>query len=135
MIYCGWWYKVHCNWTHLIRWNEMIPQTLKVHGPIFKIKFCISFEESSHQRFKFKYSIIELVKPFGCGKQFCTLQLPYCLYNHYVNFIMVTITRHIFINIFQTHHFSAVKFYMGYEKNMTLFCDTKISKKWQKVEK
>ena len=36
---------------------------------------------------------------------FCILQLPisYCV-------IMVTITKHIFINIFQTEHFSAVKF-------------------------
>ena len=55
-------------------------------------------------------------------KQICILQLPipYC-----VNLIMVTITRHIFINIFQTKCFSAVKFAMGYEKN-ELNCDTKI---------
>ena len=32
--------------------------------------------------------------------------------------IMVTITRHVFINIFQTKHFLAVNFSMGYEKNM-----------------
>ena len=44
------------------------------------------------------------------------IQLPisYC-----VSLIMVTITRHVFINIFQTEHFLAVKFSMGYVKNMT----------------
>ena len=42
-----------------------------------------------------------------------------CLYNYHVNFIMVTITRHFFINIFQTYQFSAVKFYMRYEKHMS----------------
>ena len=31
---------------------------------------------------------------------------------------MVTITRNVFINIFQTEHFLAVKFSTGYEKNM-----------------
>ena len=33
-----------------------------------------------------------------------------------VSLIMVTITRHIFINIFQTEQFSAVKFALSYEK-------------------
>ena len=33
---------------------------------------------------------------------------------------MVTITRQtLFINIFQIKHFSAAKFYMGYEKHMS----------------
>ena len=41
---------------------------------------------------------------------------------------MVTITRHVFINIFQTEHFSALQCDMGYEKNMSFFCDTKIAK-------
>ena len=36
-----------------------------------------------------------------------------------LSLIMVTITRHVFINTFQTEHFSAVKFAMGYEKNMS----------------
>ena len=31
-----------------------------------------------------------------------------------------TITRHIFINVFQTDCFSAVKFAMGYEKNTSM---------------
>ena len=33
---------------------------------------------------------------------------------------MVTITRQVFTNILQTEHFSAVKFAIGYEKNMSL---------------
>ena len=45
---------------------------------------------------------------------------------------MFTITRHIFINIFQTEWFLAVKFAMGYEKNNELSCDTKISKSLKK---
>ena len=40
-----------------------------------------------------------------------------CLHDYYVNFIMVTITRHFFIYIFQTHHILAGKFYMRYGKN------------------
>ena len=32
---------------------------------------------------------------------------------------MVTITRHLFNNFFQMKHFSAMEFYMGYEKNMS----------------
>ena len=36
-----------------------------------------------------------------------------------VSLIMVTITSHIFIIIFQTIHFSAVKFTRGSEKNMS----------------
>ena len=46
-----------------------------------------------------------MVKSFGCTKQFCILQLPkrYC-----VSLIMVTITRHMFINIFRMEDFSAV---------------------------
>ena len=48
---------------------------------------------------------------------------------------MVTITRHIFINIFQAECFSAVKFAMGYEKNMGFFVIPKLLKVWKKVEK
>ena len=33
--------------------------------------------------------------------------------------IMVTITRHVFNSTFETKRFSAVKFDMGYEKNMS----------------
>ena len=71
-----------------------------------------------------------MVKLFECtSRQFCILQLPisYC-----VSLIMVTITRHVFINFFQREHFSAVKFAMGYEKKYDLSCDSKISKSLKK---
>ena len=45
-------------------------------------------------------------------KQFCVLQLPI---SNCVSLIIVTKTVDIFINIFQTKHFSAVK----HEKNMS----------------
>ena len=41
---------------------------------------------------------------------------------------MVTITWQVFTNIFQTEHFSAVKFAVGYEKNMSFLVKKKISK-------
>ena len=82
--------------------------------------FSVSFEESSLQRCKFQISV-ETVKPFGCTKQFCILRLSvsYC-----VSLIMVSITRQGFTNIFQTEHFSAVKFAMDDEKNYELSCDS-----------
>ena len=104
---------------------------LKVHNLFFKILFSASFEESSLQRCKLKISV-EMVKPFWFTKQFCILQLSisYC-----VSLIMVTITRHIFLNIFQTEHFSSVKFAMGYEKNMSFPVIPKSPKVWKKVKK
>ena len=71
---------------------------------------------------------VETVKPFAYTKQICILQLPisYC-----VSLIMVTITRHIFINIFQMEHFSVVKFAMGYEKNMSSLVIPKSPKVWK----
>ena len=50
---------------------------------------------------------------------------------------MVTITRHVFIYIFQTERFSAVKLAMGYEKNMSFLVIAKSPKVWKKkkVEK
>ena len=42
-----------------------------------------------------------------------------------VSLIMVTITRQVFINIFQTEYFSGVKFAMGYEKNMSFLVKAK----------
>ena len=47
---------------------------------------------------------------------------------------MVTITRHIFINIFLTKHFSAVKFAIGYEKNMRFLVIAKSQKFEKEVE-
>ena len=49
--------------------------------------------------------------------------------------IMVTITRHVFIDFFQTKHFSAVKFYMGYEKNMSFHVIPKSPKVWKKLKR
>ena len=88
----------------------------------FKIQFSVSFEESSLQRCKFQISV-EMVKLYT--KQVCILQFPisYC-----VSLIMVTITRHNFVNIFQMKHFSAVKFAVGYEKNMNFLVIAKSSK-------
>ena len=88
---------------------------LKVHGSIFQnLFFFFIFDESSLQSCKFKI-LVETVQSFGCTKQFCDLHLTisYC-----VSLIMVAITRHSFISIFQTEHISAVKFDMGYEKIM-----------------
>ena len=103
---------------------------LKVHGPIFQIYFSVSFEESSLQRCKSEISV-ETVKLFRCKKQFCILQLPvsYCVS------LIDTITRHIFINIFQMECFSAVKFGMGHEKNMSFLVIAKSPKVWKKIEK
>ena len=47
---------------------------------------------------------------------------------------MVTIIRHVFINIFQTEHFLAVKLSMGYEKNISLLVAAKFPKVLLKVE-
>ena len=48
---------------------------------------------------------------------------------------MVTITRHVFVNIFQTEHFSAVKFAMGYEKNMSFLLIPKSQEVGKKVKR
>ena len=73
-----------------------------------------------------------MVNPFGCTKQFRDLQLPvsYC-----VSLIMVTITRHGFINILQMENISAVQFDMVYEKNMSFLMRPKSPKVCKKVEK
>ncbi len=47
---------------------------------------------------------------------------------------MVTITSHIFIDIFQTEHFSAVKFTRGNEKNMRFLLIPKSQKVRKKSE-
>ena len=48
---------------------------------------------------------------------------------------MVTITRHFFTNISQMDHFSAVKFYMGYEKNMSFIVIAKSPKVGKKLKR
>ena len=61
----------------------------------------------------------------------CILQLPksYC-----VSLVVVAIARHIVTNIFQMGRFSAVKFAMGYEKNMSFLVIPKSPEVWKKVE-
>ena len=89
----------------------------------FKIKLSVSFEESSLQRCIFQISV-EMVKPFGCKKQFCILQLPisYC-----VSLIMVYILK--------TKPFSDVKFAMDYKKNMSFLVIAKSPKVWKKLNR
>ena len=45
------------------------------------------------------------------------------------------ITKHIFINIFQTEYFSTVKFDMGYDKNVSFLVISKSLIVLKKVEK
>ncbi len=54
---------------------------------------------------------------------FRNLPIPYC-----VSLITVTMSSDIFINIFQTVHFSAVKFTRGNEKNMSFLLILKSTK-------
>ena len=49
--------------------------------------------------------------------------------------IVIAITRHVLINIFQTEHSLAVKFAMGYEKNINFLVKAKSPKVWKNVEK
>ena len=98
----------------------------------FKMQFLVSFEESPLQRCKFKI-LVETVKPFGYMKLICILQLPisYC-----VSLVMVTITRHIFINIFQMEHFFNSEICHGVtRKKMSFLVISKSPKVWKKVEK
>ena len=61
-------------------------------------------------------------------KQFCDLQLPI---SDCVSLIMDTITRHVFKNICQIEHYSAVRFDMIIEKNMTCLVIRKSPKVWK----
>ena len=78
---------------------------LKVHGPIFKIKFSVSLKNHHSKDVNSKFQLKRNYR-LDLGKQFCLLQLPipYC-----VQAIMVTTTGHVFINFFQTKQFLAVK--------------------------
>ncbi len=99
-------------------------------GPISQNGKFYSNDSSSPKISWFQISF-KLIKPFGHKKRLRILQLPipYC-----VSLIMVTITSHIFINIFQTVHFSAVKFTTGNEKNMSFLLIPKSPKVWKKSE-
>ncbi len=100
--------------------------TLKVPGPISQNGDNYSNDASSPKKSWFQISV-KSVKPFWHKKRWCILQLPipYC-----VSLIMVTITSHIFINIFQTVHISAVKFDSGNEKNISFLLIPKSQKVW-----
>ena len=52
------------------------------------------------------------------------LSISYC-----VRFITVTMTRHNFINIFPTEHFSSVNFGMSYEKKISFLVIAEFEKK------
>ena len=107
--------------------SSYISYVLKVHSPIFQnLVFCFIWIITPKMKSQI---LVQTVKPFGCTKQFCDLQLPisYC-----VSSIMVTIKKHFFINIFQTEHFLAVNFSMGYEKNMSYLVIAKSPKVWKK---
>ncbi len=86
-----------------------MPDPISQNGDIYSI------DGSSPKKSWFQISV-KWVKPFGHKKRLRILQLPipYC-----VSLIMVTITSKIFINIFQTVYFSAVKFTRSNEKNMS----------------
>ena len=89
---------------------------LKVPGPISQNGDFFFFNDvSSPKKSCFQISV-KSITPFEYKKRLRILQLPI---PHWVSLIMVTITCHIFINIFQTVHFSAVKFSRGNEKNVS----------------
>ncbi len=92
-------------------WSKM----LQVPGLISQNGDISSYDVSSPKKSWFQISV-KLVTLFGYKKRLRILQLsiPYC-----VNLIMVTITGHIFINIFQTVNFSAVKLTRSNEKSMS----------------
>ena len=73
-----------------------------------------------------------MVELFRCTKELCILQLHT---SYRASLIMVTIIRHVFINIFQTEHFSAVKFAKSYEKQMSFPVIPKSPRVWKKDEK
>ncbi len=114
--------KIYTNWRLLI--------SLKMPGPISQNGIFYSNDASSPKLSWFQISF-KSVKQFGHKKRlrFLQLPMPYC-----VSLIMVTITSHIFINIFQTVPFSAVKFTRGIEKNMSFLLIPKFPKVWEKSE-
>ncbi len=103
---------------------------LKVPGPISQNWDIYSNDTLSNKKSWLQVSV-QSVQPFGYKKRLRILQLliPYC-----VNLIMVTIISHIFIKVFQTVHFSAVKFTRGTEKNMSFLLVPESHKVWKKSE-
>ncbi len=116
------------NWTCLNVFNVIyIYIHLKVPGPISQNVYFYSNDASPPKKSWFQIS----VKRFGYKKRLCILklQIHFC-----VSLIMVTITSHIFINIFQTVQFPAVKFTRGNEKNTSFLLIPKSLKIWEKSE-
>ena len=102
-------------------------ELLKVPGPISQ-DGDMMHHHPRNLGFKFQLSWLN---PLDTRKDyiFCN-----CLYLYCVNLIMVTITSHIVINIFQTVQFSAVIFTRGNEKNMSFLLIPKCHKVWKKIE-
>ncbi len=103
---------------------------LKMPGPISQNENFYSNDGSLPEISWLQISFKSVI-PFGHKKRLRILQLPipYC-----VSLIMVTITSHIFTNIFQMVYFSAVKFTRGNEKNMSFLLIPKSQKVWKKSE-
>ena len=107
----------------------------KVH-----LLFKDAWSNFSQQSFLFKCSIINHQRNLGFNFQLnrsngldmwgdlLELLIPCC-----VSLIMVTITSHTFVNIFQTVHFSSVKFTRGNEKNMGFLLIPKSLKLWENL--
>ena len=121
----------------LLSHNIVRIQKLKVPGPISQNGDIYSNDALSPKKSWFQISV-KAVKPFGCKKRLCILQLQilcYCIsHTCTVWLVMVTITSHIFINIMQTVHFSAVKFTKDNEKIMSFLLIPKSLKVWKKSE-
>ena len=66
-----------------------------------------------------------MIKPFGCTKQFRISQFRSV-------YLMVTIARHVFINIFQ--HFSGVKICYGLREKMDFLETPKSLKLWKQLQ-
>ena len=109
-----------CKWK-----RSLNVRVLRVPGPISQNENIYSNDASSPKKFWFQIWV-KSFKLFGNKKRLLILQLPNA-YTLLCSIIMVTITSHIFINISQTVHFSAIKFTKGNEKNMSFFLIVKIS--------
>ncbi len=103
---------------------------LKVPDPISQNGDFYSNDASSPMKSWFQISG-KSVEPFRHKKRLRILQLPI---PPFLMLIMVTITSHILINIFQTVHFSSIKFTRGNEKHMTFLLIPKSLKFGKKSE-
>ncbi len=110
--------------TSYVQYQLKVPDLISQNGDFY------SNDASPPKKSWFQISV-KSVKQFGYVKRLCILQLPipYC-----VSLITVTITSHIFINIFQTVHFPSVRFTRGNEKNTSFLLIPKSPKVWEKSE-